>query len=548
MVATKHLLAVHSVARMKRALAYIMNVNKTTIDDVDETQPDFDFKRSFDSDGVIQKQLVSGYLIDDVETASEEMLLTKQLALKKKGNSKSFFQSAEKDVLVHHLTQSFSPDDKLTPEEIHEIGRKTAIELLGGEHEFIIATHVDQKHINNHIIFNSTNQRTLKKFEWHAKKTYNAYRNISDKHAALAGAYIIKPETRRLKQYGSYHREINFKDEIKSRIDFLLRHSISLGDFENKAAALNLSVDWSGKHTTYKLLDHDQKKSTRARSLVRRSEAPKYNLEQIFDVTKRNDGVVLSTSEIKASYDKEQKSLQEEFQLRFTLEPWQVEAQTDEGVYVNLDYGRGKQGTVLIPARSLEQEGGRLEVFINKNDFFYFINPDNSKDNRYMTGATIAKQLTNENATPLIKKNSHISTIHRLVEQYNFLSCNGVTSGTQLEDLLDRFNNELDATESSLNQLDERLVRQKQVSKALLASQSGESFEQELAQKLLTSLNIPEHLTYEKSEILADQIEIETEALRDRYKNIGEQFDKIDDIILEYNYEKDTDNKNSFIN
>lgn len=149
MVATKHLLAVHSVARMKRALAYIMNVNKTTIDDVDETQPDFDFKRSFDSDGVIQKQLVSGYLIDDVETASEEMLLTKQLALKKKGNSKSFFQSAEKDVLVHHLTQSFSPDDKLTPEEIHEIGRKTAIELLGGEHEFIIATHVDQKHIHN---------------------------------------------------------------------------------------------------------------------------------------------------------------------------------------------------------------------------------------------------------------------------------------------------------------------------------------------------------------------------------------------------------------
>ena len=120
---------------------------------------------------------------------------------------------------------------------------------------------------------------------------------------------------------------------------------------------------------------------------------PKYNLEQIFDVTKRNDGVVLSTSEIKASYDKEQKSLQEEFQLRFTLEPWQVEAQTDEGVYVNLDYGRGKQGTVLIPARSLEQEGGRLEVFINKNDFFYFINPDNSKDNRYMTGAKLLKEM-----------------------------------------------------------------------------------------------------------------------------------------------------------
>ena len=350
-----------------------------------------------------------------------------------------------------------------------------------------------------------------------------------------------------MKKYGSYHREINFKDEIKSRIDFLLRHSTSLGDFENKAAALNLDVDWSDKHTTYKLLDHDQKKSTRARSLVRRSEPSKYNLEQIYDVTKRNDGVVLSSSEIKAAYDVEQKSLQEEFQLRFTLEPWQVEAQTDEGVYVKLDYGRGKQGTVLIPARSLEQEDNTLEVFINKNDFFYFINPDNSKDNRYMTGATIAKQLTNENATPLIKKNSHISTIHRLVEQYNFLSSNGVTSGTQLADLLDRFNNELDATESSLNQLDERLVRQKQVSKALLASQSGEPFEQELAQKLLTNLNIPKHLTYEKSEILAEQIEIETEALRDRYESILDQFDLTANISKEYREDEKLGDKHTTI-
>lgn len=41
-----------------------------------------------------------------------------------------------------------------------------------------------------------------------------AYRNISDKHAEIADAYIIKPDTRRIKEYGSYHREKNFKDEI----------------------------------------------------------------------------------------------------------------------------------------------------------------------------------------------------------------------------------------------------------------------------------------------------------------------------------------------
>ncbi|GAB2023773.1 hypothetical protein RyT2_28540 [Pseudolactococcus yaeyamensis] len=170
MVATKHLSPIHGVAGMKRAIIYIMNPKKTTIDDIDDAQPDFDFKRSVDANGSIQKQLVSGYLIDDLESASEEMLLTKQLAFARKGNRKNFFQATDKDVMVHHLTQSFSPDDKLTLEQIHEIGRKTAVEFLGGEYEFVIATHVDQAHIHNHIIFNSTNQKTLNKFEWRAKK------------------------------------------------------------------------------------------------------------------------------------------------------------------------------------------------------------------------------------------------------------------------------------------------------------------------------------------------------------------------------------------
>ncbi len=34
-------------------------------------------------------------------------------------------------VHAHHLIQSFSPDDNLTPEQVHEIGRKTALEFTG---------------------------------------------------------------------------------------------------------------------------------------------------------------------------------------------------------------------------------------------------------------------------------------------------------------------------------------------------------------------------------------------------------------------------------
>ncbi|MBW9282583.1 hypothetical protein FFX71_00285 [Enterococcus faecalis] len=38
-------------------------------------------------------------------------------------------------VLGHHLVQSFSPEDDLTPEEIHGIGRQTVLEFTGGEYE-----------------------------------------------------------------------------------------------------------------------------------------------------------------------------------------------------------------------------------------------------------------------------------------------------------------------------------------------------------------------------------------------------------------------------
>ena len=96
-------------------------------------------------------------------------------------------------VLAHHLIQSFSPDDNLTPEQIHEIGRKTVLELTGGNHQFIIATHMDKGHIHNHIIFNTTNSTTLKKFEW-KKGTKQSLSKISDKHSELAGAKIIEPK------------------------------------------------------------------------------------------------------------------------------------------------------------------------------------------------------------------------------------------------------------------------------------------------------------------------------------------------------------------
>ena len=64
-----------------------------------------------------------------------------------------------------------------------------------------------------------------------------------------------------------WETESLYKEKIKSRLDFLLEQSSSINDFLEKAEALNLSVDFSKKWTTYRLLDEPQIKNTRSRSL-----------------------------------------------------------------------------------------------------------------------------------------------------------------------------------------------------------------------------------------------------------------------------------------
>lgn len=71
------------------------------------------------------------------------MLLTRNFA------RDTSVSNRKSEVLARHIIQSFYPEDKLSPDEIHEIGRKTVLELTNGSHEFVNATHIDKDHIHN---------------------------------------------------------------------------------------------------------------------------------------------------------------------------------------------------------------------------------------------------------------------------------------------------------------------------------------------------------------------------------------------------------------
>ena len=54
--------------------------------------------------------------------------------------------------LAYHITLSFSPDDPVTPERVHELGVEFARRITGGEYRFVVATHTDRHHLHDHIM------------------------------------------------------------------------------------------------------------------------------------------------------------------------------------------------------------------------------------------------------------------------------------------------------------------------------------------------------------------------------------------------------------
>ena len=171
-------------------------------------------------------------------------------------------RNGKQALLDYHLLQSFSPEEGLSSEEVHELGRQANLKLTGGEYEFVIETHVDKAHLHNHIVFNSTNTMTGKQFEWQLPRlkngktkdmTYEALKKIFDRIASKVGAKIIEvsPKNSHAK-YTKWQTENIFKSRIKTRLDFLLKHSLDLDDFKTKATVLNLAVDFSGKWATYR--------------------------------------------------------------------------------------------------------------------------------------------------------------------------------------------------------------------------------------------------------------------------------------------------------
>jgi hypothetical protein len=534
MVVTK-VFQIKQPGNLKNAINYIVNDAKTLkVDDMNDPENIYSYEVQGEE---VFKRLVSGHdLTDssDKETVYDDFVLTKLSADSLNGNERLSDLKNPDRVLAHHLIQSFSPDDNLTPEQIHEIGRKTVLELTGGDHQFIIATHMDKGHIHNHIIFNTTNSTTLKKFEW-KKGTKQSLSKISDKHSELAGAKIIEPKMNNsYTKYSAWKESNNFRQVIKDRLDFLLKNAVDLYDFNEKAKALNLGIDVSGKFTTFKLNDSSQKRGVRDRTLSKKG---KYNIDQIEERLK-NNVVVIPLEQISDKYKELQKTKEQDFEYKLLIEKWQIKERSQKSIYVEIEFGVDRKGTISIPSQKLDQlEDGNFYAYLKRNDFFYFLNDQNATQNKFVNGTTVIKQLAQKNGQSILTKNRNISMLNRYVEELNFLALNGVTNSTQFKELEDQFKNMLEETDQELERLDDKLAKTNKVLGALIDYQTNltpSKASEEILQKARIDKNTdPEMIKKEMKEI-----HIERTNLKNVRDNIIKDYDRQQNIKKDHTKQK----------
>ena len=103
----------------------------------------------------------NGQLVSSYECAPDT--IDAEFALSKREYFNITGRQPKGDIIAYQVRQSFKPGE-ITPEKANAVGYEFAKRFTKGNHAFIVCTHIDKKHIHNHIIWNSTTLDCTRKF------------------------------------------------------------------------------------------------------------------------------------------------------------------------------------------------------------------------------------------------------------------------------------------------------------------------------------------------------------------------------------------------
>lgn len=216
--------------------------NRTRLQSMTERH-DYDQTPSKTRDG----ELVSAYMCSP-ETAAEEFELSKQLYAQLTGRS----QPKHRENIMYRVIQSFKPGE-ISPEEANRIGYELAMKFTKGQHQFVVATHVDKAHIHNHIEFNSTNLDCTGKFQ-NVKNSAFILRRLNDELCKAHGLSVIENPKKRAKLPGeaaAVKYGVSFKERLRQTIDRVLPDCTDFEDFLARMRAEGYEVK-VGKNLSFR--------------------------------------------------------------------------------------------------------------------------------------------------------------------------------------------------------------------------------------------------------------------------------------------------------
>ena len=150
----------------------------------------------------------------------------------------------------YHIVQSFSPEDNITPEIAHEIGLRFAEYFKG--YQIVISTHCDKDHIHNHMIMNSVNYKTGKKFH-QTKEDLMRVKEFSNK---LCREYGLS-ET---EEKSNWKEMPKWKAKLRSDAYYAAKVSRTKEEFIRFMESRGYKVKWEDGHKYITFTTRDGKK------------------------------------------------------------------------------------------------------------------------------------------------------------------------------------------------------------------------------------------------------------------------------------------------
>ena len=192
---------IHSSGGISNVVNYIENPDKTTVVNVDNTKTDLEQEIAYDINpskttlSGSDTTLVDGYRCSPDNIAVEFSYCRDDYYSK---HHERAYQN-KKTVDAIHLIMSFPAVEGLDPRLVHQIGIEflEGIKDIGlGDYQGVVSTHMNTKHLHNHILINAYSIDGRQKFA-DCKETLKMLRELNDRLSIKYGIPIIQETDRR---------------------------------------------------------------------------------------------------------------------------------------------------------------------------------------------------------------------------------------------------------------------------------------------------------------------------------------------------------------